>query len=159
MSSIDMIKMLTEYKAWANEGLFSKLMSSPEIENVEDIKSIIGTLNHAHVVDCIFKAHLKGVAHSYTATNTTSFPALGELYESVKIVDQWYIDYANNITEPELSDNVRFQFTNGEEGCMSKSEIIFHVVNHGTYHRGNVGVLMHQNAIAPEKDVVTNFLG
>lgn len=158
MSSIDIVKMLTRYKAWGNEGVFSKLMSSLELENVDDFKSIIATLNHTHVVDCIFQAHLKGVAHSYTAANTPSLPKLGDLYESAKVVDQWYIDYADNVTESELIDKVSFQFTNGEEGCMSKSEIIFHIVNHGTYHRGNVGILMHQNSVAPERDLVTHFL-
>ena len=41
---------------------------------------------------------------------------------------------------------------------MLRSEIIFHVVNHGTYHRGNVGVLLQQNSISPDKDVITDFL-
>jgi hypothetical protein len=62
----------------------------------------IYTLNHVYVIDCIFKAHLEKVYHPYTARNTENYPPLEELWQAVKIIDQWYIDYAHSISEQEL---------------------------------------------------------
>jgi uncharacterized damage-inducible protein DinB len=79
MSSVNAVQTLTRYKAWANKTLFSKLFSTPDIEKIKDIQAIISTLNHAYVVDCIFKAHLEKVPHSFTDVNTSPLPSLSQL--------------------------------------------------------------------------------
>jgi hypothetical protein len=33
---------------------------------------------------------------------------------------------------------------------MRRGEIILHVCLHGTYHRGNAGIVLHKNDIAPQ---------
>ena len=158
MSSVNAVQTLTRYKAWANKTLFSKLFSTPDIEKIKDIQAIISTLNHAYVVDCIFKAHLEKVPHSFTDVNTSPLPSLSQLNNSFSAIDKWYVDYTDAISDSELYERLEFQFTSGEKASMLRSEIIFHVINHGTYHRGNVGVLLQQNSISPDKDVITDFL-
>ena len=158
MSTSELIQTMVEYKAWSNQLLFPKLLSEPAIKESDDYKQIIGTLNHVYVVDCIFQAHLLEVPHTFTAANTPVYPALEDLFESVRIMDSWYVKCARNLTDAELLLKVHFTFTNGEEACMSKSDIFFHIVNPGTYHRGNVAVLMQQNHLVPDRDLVTHFL-
>jgi len=158
MSSIDAVRLMAGYKHWANNALFSTLNSSTHIEESNDLRAIISTLNHIYVVDRIFQSHLQDVSHNYNSVNTTDQPNLLELSEQTKIVDQWYVDYADSVTEAELSKRIDFKYTNGEDGSMLRSEMIFHVVNHGTYHRGQVGVLMLQNSIAPERDLLTHYI-
>ena len=52
-----------------------------------------------------------------------------------------------------LSEIVKFQFVGGGDGVMSRADMIIHVVNHSTYHRGFVGDLMYQvPAIPPAND-------
>lgn len=158
MSLIDVVNQLTKYKAWANQALFIKLNSISNLETKKDLRAIISTLNHAYVVDCIFKAHLEKKSHSYKDVNTYPLPTLEHLYDNVTELDKWYIEFTQDLSGEELDESLQFQLTNGEDICMTRSEIILHVVNHGTYHRGNVGVLLLQNSILPEKDVITNFL-
>ena len=97
MSLIETAKRLTEYKAWANESTFSAVKALPEGEATKErktrFKNMIHTLNHVYVIDCIFKAHLEKKPHSYIARNTETHPPLEELWQSVKIIDQWYVDY------------------------------------------------------------------
>ena len=49
---------------------------------------------------------------------------------------------------------VNFTFISGEAGAMSRADILLHVVNHTTYHRGHVAEIMYQtNARPPTTDL------
>ena len=54
MSLTTSIRMLTNYKAWANRELFASLNTNPAIADSEDMAIIIAILNHAYIVDRIF---------------------------------------------------------------------------------------------------------
>jgi uncharacterized damage-inducible protein DinB len=41
---------------------------------------------------------------------------------------------------------------------MTRGEIILHVCSHGTYHRGNAGIILQKNRITPNDDRMTDFL-
>ena len=94
-------KMLASYKLWANKITFSAVKELPESEVIKErktnFKNMLSTLNHVYVIDSIFKAHLTGSPHGYTARNTDSYPQLEELYERQKKIDQWYVEYLNSI--------------------------------------------------------------
>jgi uncharacterized damage-inducible protein DinB len=152
------ISMLTKYKAWANDITFSAVNSLPSGEATKKRQTRFGnmvhTLNHVYVIDDIFKSHLLGKNHGYTARNTENHPSLADLWKAQVEMDKWYIEYAHNVPEELLAENVKFQFVGGGQGMMSREEIIIHVVNHGTYHRGFVGDLMYQvPASSPANDL------
>lgn len=162
MGLVKILKRLTGYKAWANEITFSAVKALPKGEATKQrqtrYKNMIYTLNHVYVIDCIFKAHLENKPHSYTARNTETYPPLEELWQAVKIIDKWYVDCANSIAEQELLEIVNFQFVDGGERAMSRSEMILHVVNHGTYHRGLVSDMMYQVPAVPPANDLTVYL-
>lgn len=162
MSLNETVKRLIGYKVWADELTFSAVRSLPEGEATKvrktRFKNMVYTLNHVYVIDDIFKAHLEGTSHSYTARNTATCPSLEVLWQSVKTINQWYVDYANSSSEKELMDIVNFQFVDGEEGAMSRYEMLLHVVNHGTYHRGLVSDMMYQVPMVPPTNDLTVYL-
>jgi uncharacterized damage-inducible protein DinB len=41
---------------------------------------------------------------------------------------------------------------------MTRGEMLLHVATHGTYHRGNIGIVLQKNGIAPPPDRMTDFL-
>ena len=155
-------RMLTRYKAWANVLTFGAVKALPAGEATKQRQTRFGnmvhTLNHVYVIDAIFKAHLLGEAHGYSARNTESHPSLEVLWELQQQMDHWYIDYAENIPDKLLSDQISFQFVGGCEGVMSREEMIIHVVNHSTYHRGFVGDLMYQVPATPPANDLPVFL-
>ena len=156
------VQMLTRYKAWANEITFESVSALPKEEIAKErqttFKTIIHTLNHVYVVDDIFKAHLEGRKHDYTARNTEISPALGKLWEATGVMDQWYIELADRLTNDELSDIVEFEFVGGGRGAMSRMEILLHLVNHATYHRGFVSDMLYQVPVRPSANDLTVFL-
>jgi uncharacterized damage-inducible protein DinB len=162
MSTTEIVKRLVGYKAWANEITFLAVKSLPDGEATKErktrYKNMIYTLNHVYVIDCIFKSHLESKPHKYTARNTETCPSLEELWESVRVIDRWYIDYAYSICEKELQEIIDFQFIDGDKGTMSRNEMILHVVNHGTYHRGLVSDMMYQVPTVPPANDLTVYL-
>jgi uncharacterized damage-inducible protein DinB len=123
-----------------------------------EVHGAIRILNHAHVVDCIFKGHLTGVPHGYAATNTKETPALATLAAATKEVDAWYVSYVGALSPGALQDRIRFTFTDGDAGLMSREEILLHVITHGGYHRGQAGQVMRGASAAPPRDLYTRFL-
>lgn len=162
MSLVKTVKTLTDYKAWANEIIFSTVSSLPvdEVTKARETRfgNMLHTLNHVYVIDDIFKAHLEEKSHNYTARNTATYPPLEDLWPAVKVMDQWYLDYASSSSEKELLDIVDFQFVDGGKGRMSRYEMILHVVNHGTYHRGFVSSMMYQVPVVPPANDFTVYL-
>lgn len=153
-----MLKRLTAYKAWANRELFDVLHALPTDTNAESRHMMIRLLNHVYVVDRIFRGHLSGQAHGYSALNTPDTPTLDTLWHAVQETDQWYIDYAAGLQAAQLDERLDFQFVDGKAGNLSRAEMLLHVINHGSYHRGGVGELLKQCAVTPPKDVLTRFL-
>lgn len=152
------LRSLFAYKAWANEELFGVLANLDAEAHPDEAHTAIRILNHVYVTDCIFQAHLAGRAHSYAAANTKETPTLQTLAAAVKEVDAWFLSYVTSLPAPSLQEQVRFLFTDGDAGLMSREEILMHVITHGGYHRGAAGQVMRTASVAPPRDIYTRFL-
>ena len=156
------VRTLTRYNAWANERMFAAVAALPEGEATKPrrsvFKNMVHTLNHNYVIGRIFQAHLEGRGHGYTARNTESHPPLGELLHAQREIDRWYISAYDAMDAARLQERVRFTFVGGGEGEMTRAEILQHVVNHSSYHRGYVAQMIYDaGARAPVMDL-TVFL-
>ena len=152
------LETLFAQKTWANNELFNALAAVQLEAHVESVTAAVRTLNHIFVVDQIFLAHLSGQQHGYKGTNTEETPELGHLQFAVAEVDAWYMRYVKEIQEHELKQPIRFHFTDGDTGEMTKEEMLLHVITHGSYHRGNVGQILKSIAVPPPRDLLTKFL-
>ncbi len=98
------LTMLTRYKLWADELIYSAMRELPQGEATKKratrFGSMLHTLNHIHVIDRIFQAHLQARPHGYSARNTLTHPPLDELWGAVITLDQWYVDYAAALSTP-----------------------------------------------------------
>ena len=141
-------RMLTRYNSWANQLIFEAVAALPEGEATKPraslFKNMVHTLNHNYVIDLIWQAHLEGRDHGYSARNTPGHPPLEELREKQQVIDDWYIAWSDAQTEATLAQAVHFTLIGGNRGVMTRAEILLHIVNHTTYHRGFVGDLMYQ---------------
>ena len=148
------------YKAWANELVFAAAAQLPEAELSAPRKIVFGsllrTLNHVCAMDEVWRAHLEGRPHGYTTRNPESCPSLPELRSAQEAMDAWFVRYADApFKEDEI---VNFRFIGGGDGSMTRRDILLHVANHGTYHRGNVASMMYQAGVAPPTTDLPVFL-
>ena len=145
-------------KSWSNNELFNALATVNAEQHAATVHAATRMLNHIHVVDRIFQAHLLGEPHGYAATNTDDTPELGELQFSVAEADAWFEHYAATTPSAQLSQSIAFRFTDGDAGTMTREEILVHVITHGAYHRGNVGQMLKAISVVPPRDLYTKFL-
>jgi uncharacterized damage-inducible protein DinB len=155
-------RTLTRYNAWANERIFEAVAALPEGEATKPrasvFKNMVHTLNHNYVIDRIFQAHLEGRSHGYSARNTPDHPALAELWRAQREIDRWYIETFDALDAFRLGEQVHFTFVGGGEGLMTRGEILQHLVNHTSYHRGFVAQMIYDTPARPPTTDLTVYL-
>jgi uncharacterized damage-inducible protein DinB len=159
---MDYLRTLMHYKAWANELVFAAAAKLPEDELTAPRKIIFGnllrTLNHVYAMDEVWRAHLEGRPHRYTTRNPEVCPPFAELREAQKAMDGWFVSYADALPGAKQEEVVNFRFIGGGPGAMTRRDILLHVANHGTYHRGNVASMMYQAGTPPPTTDLPVFL-
>ena len=149
---------LVSYKRWADRGLYDVVGRNLDRLPKEDAAIMLRILDHIHAVDIIFQHHLQGLPHTFRAARSEEMPDFAALARSTREIDNWYASYVDGLAENEFEQSVDFAFTNGTPARMRRGEIILHVCLHGTYHRGNAGIVLQKNGIAPNDDRMTDFL-
>jgi uncharacterized damage-inducible protein DinB len=155
-------RTLTRYNAWANQRIFEAVAALPEGEATKPrrsvFKNMVHTLNHNYVIDRIFQAHLEGRSHGYAARNTPDHPPLDQLWRVQQDIDRWYIETFDAMDEARLGEKVHFTFVGGGDSVMTRGEILQHLVNHTTYHRGFVAQMIYDIPARPPTTDLTVYL-
>lgn len=156
------VKTMMRYKAWADELFLAKIAQLPEAQLVAPQPIIFGsmlrTLHHSYAMDRVWQAHLLGEEHGYTTRNPDNPPSFDVLHQMQLAMDIWYVSYADALDTEMLSEIVEFEFIGGGGGAMSRGDILIHVVNHTTYHRGHVADMLYHCAVFPPTTDLPVFL-
>ncbi|MEO8058610.1 MAG: DinB family protein [Burkholderiales bacterium] len=149
-----LLQALFRQKTEITEEFFVVLETVAAGDRVDAIR----LLNHIHVVDRIFSAHLRGEPHGYKATNTPETPTLDALRAATLDMNRWFVEQVGALAPAQLAESVDFTFTDGQRGRMSREEMLAHVITHGSYHRGEVGQMLKRLSVAPPRDLFTAHL-
>ena len=141
-------RMLAKYRMWADQLTFDAVAALPPGEATKErptlFKTMVGTLNHNLVVDLIWQAHLEGRDHGFKARNVVLHADLADLWKAQQGMNRWYIDWSEAQSQESLDEVLPFVFIGGEKSKMSRGDMLLHVVNHATYHRGWVAEMFFQ---------------
>jgi uncharacterized damage-inducible protein DinB len=152
------LRTLTRYSAWANSQLYATVTELPEVELTKKREIVFGnmlrTLNHVYTMDLVWRAHLTGTSHGFTTRVPDARQSLAELRIAQVALDDWYIRYAEGLSNRSREEIVDFTFIGGGAGAMSRADILLHVVNHTTYHRGHIVAMIYQ---VPAEPPITDF--
>lgn len=128
------------YKAWADERTLQAVTDLEQQDHASPaLPFICQQLNHMVIVEELFKARLLGEPAPHQATNSEMVPSLPALAQRLTACNAWATDYLARRSPAELGHLVTFVFADGQNGAMTREEILFHLINHGTYHRGAIG--------------------
>lgn len=156
------VQMLARYKAWADERFLSAVSALPAAELVAPqpivFGSLIRTLHHVCAMDHVWQCHLLGKPHGHTSRNPEQCPGMAKLARTQHDIDSWYIDYADAMTVRQASETIEFEFIGGGRGAMTRSDILLHVVNHTTYHRGHAAEMLYHFGVFPPATDLPVFL-
>lgn len=156
------LQVLTRYKAWADDLFLAVVSGVPDLELTAPrpivFGSLIRTLNHSYLMDFVWQSNLLGKPHGFTTRNPENHPAMPELATAQREIDNWYVSYADSISDGELGEIIGFQFIGGGHGAMSRRDILLHVVNHTTYHRGHAADILYSLNMSPPTTDLPVFL-
>ncbi|HVI25049.1 MAG TPA: DinB family protein [Xanthomonadaceae bacterium] len=147
---------LFRYKAWADEELLATLAGLGATHPIMPLA--LKALAHVHAVDRIFAAHLRCEPHDYASANPEQTPLLDVLTAQLRASDREYLAYVPALDDAQLWERIAFAFTDSQPGCMSREEMLLHVINHGSGHRGQVSALLLLHGLAPARDGFTTWL-
>jgi uncharacterized damage-inducible protein DinB len=132
------------YHSWANKQLIEHFRKLPkEIINKEVnsvFPSISQTFAHMYAVDELWFLRING--KSVNAIESKQFATIQEMDDAFTYLHNEMLNFLN--LKDDLEQPVIYTNTKGQRFSNSIREIIYHIVNHGTYHRGNISAMIRQ---------------
>jgi len=125
-----------KYKRWADERTLRAIENIDRDKFPDSYAFVLQQLNHIVIVEELFNSRLASSPIAHGSTNTEVVPGFDELDRKLMASYEWYVSYVTKLENEE--EKISFAFADGRRGMMTVQEILFHIVNHGSYHRGNI---------------------
>lgn len=146
------------YKHWATRRTLAAIAQVDAVAFPATLAFVCQQLNHLRMVEELFRARLLGEVPPHAATNSADVPTLEQLAQRLEQLQAWYAAYVLALDPQQLQETVTFDFVDGRGGRMNRQEILFHVINHGTYHRGAIGHALDLVQVPHPADTYTVFI-
>ncbi len=141
------------YNAWANRRLFAMAATLPDQAYRRDIgayfKSLHGTLNHLLTTDRIWMRRLTGAGDHPSTLDAILFEHLSDLATARALEDQKIIEFVERLSADQLEEYWDYQTLNGSPQRQRRREIMAHLFNHQTHHRGQAHGLLSILGVQP----------
>jgi uncharacterized damage-inducible protein DinB len=145
------LQSLYHYTAWANERMFEASAALTAEEMLRPVggsfPSVRDTLAHIAAADWIWLCRWTG--ESPTGWPTWSNGSAGEIREEWRRIHAERLDFIGGLTDADLARDISFTRINGETDHAPLGFLLQHVVNHATYHRGQVASQLRLLGVTP----------
>ncbi|MGE4239029.1 DinB family protein [Ramlibacter sp.] len=146
-------RLLLSYSAWANGLLYEALAQRPGSELAEPRpgrpQGLLGVMGHVFVIGEIWKSHLTARPHGFRSKQLESAVPLEQLRRLQAELDAWYVEFAAGRDEAALGREIEFKSIDGSSGALRARDMLLHVANHATYHRGAVAAMLYDGGVRP----------
>lgn len=140
------------YNAWANRTLFDALTLLPAEAYLRDLKSSHGGI-HGTVCHIVWAEQLwlyRWLARPHPAVaQGKDLPSLAAARERWEEVERDRATWLGRFTAPRLDEFLSIKPTTGGEYRHSFREMLRHVIDHSSYHRGQIITLLRQLGVKP----------
>lgn len=147
-----------KYKQWADLRTLAAIRNLDGRAFPSAVAFALQQLNHMVRVEEMFRARLLGAPSPHSSTNTEVVPGFDELSKRLGDSNAWFAGYVAGLALSDRDQLFSFQFVDGKAGTMSRLEILFHIINHGTYHRGAIGHALDLAGVPHPADTYTVFI-
>lgn len=150
------LKTMVDYNYWARDRLIEVVAPLTIEQFTKDLgssfKSIRDTMAHVHAAEWIW--HQRWIGHSPTALLPNDrFADVAALRAAWNETEKDIREYVDRGGEGIVDEVYHFRLLNGTEGSATFWQMLQHVVNHGSYHRGQVTTMLRQLGAQPAKSL------
>ena len=154
------ILTLYDYNAWANTRVLGVVEPLTPEAFLRDLKSsfasVRDTLAHILGAEWIWLRRWHGETPSKLLA-ATDFPTLVSLKERYADVEKEGRVFLGGLSEERLVQHFNYRDTAGNAYSLPLVHSLQHVVNHGTYHRGQVTTMLRQLGAKPVSTDMSRF--
>lgn len=155
------IRALYDYTEWANERMIAAIAQLSDEQYTREITSsfpsIRETLAHLAGAEWIWLQRWKGTSPSAQPEWSLSAP-LSRLRENLRAVAAERRDFLDALDDQALEQPLTYRNLKGESFTNRLTDILMHVANHATYHRGQLTTMIRQvGALPPATDLIVYY--
>jgi uncharacterized damage-inducible protein DinB len=159
--NVNTLRPLFSYNRWANERILGAVERLTPEQFTRDLgsshKSVRDTLAHTYSALWVWLSRWRG-------TSPTSHLPISEFatIEQTRVrggaIEKDLDAFVQGVTDASLIEKISYKNYKGVEFRQPLWEMMLHVVNHSTYHRGQVTTLLRQLGAQPiETDLIVYF--
>ena len=155
----ELLQQCSAYTIWANQKILDCIsnLSDDQIsrEITSSFSSIQKTVLHMWDAESIWWQRLK--LNEFIERPSDGFnEGFGELSKKLAAQSKQWEEWVNNATETQLNHVFAYQNTKKEQFKQPVYEMLLHIFNHNTYHRGQLVTMLRQLGV--EKIPPTDFI-
>jgi uncharacterized damage-inducible protein DinB len=161
MTRTDEIRQAWEYNRWANARMIEAASALSAEQFRQDMgssfPSVRDTLIHVLSAEWVWLSRLQGVSPASIPEAWEQLLLEGISREWAR-VDQSMRDHIAGLQDTALDQPLSYRDTAGRPYVSTAAQILRHVVNHSSYHRGQVTTMLRQlGAAAPATDLILYY--
>jgi uncharacterized damage-inducible protein DinB len=155
----ELLQQYTAYTLWANEKMYGAIGKLSEEQAHQPVnssfKSIYLTLLHLWDAESIWWQRMKLLEQVVPPSNTFAGSS-AELHQKMMQQSGQWKEWVDNATEAALQHEFIYQNTKKEQFKQPVWQMLLHIANHGTYHRGQLVTLLRQLGVEqiPQTDFI-----
>lgn len=156
---LDHFRRFAGYNRWANGLLYDAAAALSEADYLADrgafFGSLHGTLNHVLAGDRIWFRRLSGSGAAPDRLDAILADSLAGLRTARDAEDERILAFVAGLDADGLDRVVRYRTTGGSEQAQPLGQLLAHIFNHQTHHRGQAStILTGLGHPAPEMDLI-----
>jgi uncharacterized damage-inducible protein DinB len=156
MIALETLRELFEYNYWARDRQLQTCATLTPEQFLRPMgnsfASLRDTLVHLLAVEWVWKARCRGAsptAREAEAFAPEKYPALSSIQERWPGVERDMRQYLDELREEALPEPLTYTNLKGERRTYPLWRVLLHLINHQSYHRGEVTTLLRQLGAEP----------
>jgi uncharacterized damage-inducible protein DinB len=152
------IQRLYDYNSWANERVLESLRSVGQDIFSGNMQashgSIRGIIAHVGGAEWIWLQRWKG-SSPVSLLSESEFETVEIAAQRLRKIDRDLQEFTSRLTQADLDGIRSYKTTEGKAYSNVLSDMLLHLANHSSYHRGQISTLLRQSGAVPQS---TDFI-
>lgn len=164
--TLEEVRELYAFNAWANQRVLDSSAALPAEQFTRDLgssfRSVRDTLTHIVGSEWVWLERWQGRSPEPKPTleryGGEHFPDLASVRAHFQEVDAGLVQFVRSVSEAGLGRSVEYVNFLGHRFAYPLHSMLWHLVNHGTYHRGQVTTMLRQLGVQPHATDYLRYL-